>query len=89
MKPVIIFIFSVFFNINSVLSDEMQTILLFEAHDASPTKQWLELQRSGMSASPQDQPISGEVMDRVHRRYLKSFEKPIPEFYEHETPVKR
>lgn len=49
-----------------------------------PTQKWLELQRSGKSASAQAQPYSGEVMDKVHTRYLKSFEKPIPEFFEHE-----
>ncbi|MEZ0209790.1 MAG: DUF3613 domain-containing protein [Methylophilus sp.] len=54
-----------------------------------PTQQWLELQRSGKSASTQAQPYSGEVMDKVHTRYLKSFEKPIPEFFEHEMRTAR
>jgi hypothetical protein len=56
--------------------------------EPSPAKQWLELQRSGKAASVQAQPISGEVMDRVHKRYLKSFENPIPEFYE-QIPANR
>lgn len=55
----------------------------------SPTQQWLQLQRSGKSASAQAQPYSGEVMDKVHTRYLKSFEKPIPEFFEHEMRTAR
>jgi hypothetical protein len=55
----------------------------------SPTQQWLQLQRSGKSASAQAQPFSGEVMDKVHTRYLKSFEKPIPEFFEHEMRTAR
>ncbi|HWU65499.1 MAG TPA: DUF3613 domain-containing protein [Methylophilus sp.] len=54
----------------------------------SPVQQWLELQRSGKSASAQPQPAPGEVMEKVHQRYLKSFEKPIPEFYTHD-PVTR
>lgn len=53
------------------------------------THQWLELQRSGKAASAQPQPYSGEVMDKVHTRYLKSFEKPIPEFFEHEMRTAR
>lgn len=60
-----------------------------EVSEPSATQQWLELQRSGRSASSQAQPSSGEVMDRVHKRYLKSFEKPIPEFYEHDTSFTR
>jgi hypothetical protein len=55
----------------------------------SPTQQWLELQRSGKSASAQAQRYSGEVMNKVHSRYLKSFEKPIPEFFEHEMQTAR
>lgn len=57
-------------------------------HDSSPVQQWLELQRSGTAASSHAQPMSGEVMEKVHQRYLKSFEKPIPEFYEHD-PIAR
>lgn len=53
------------------------------------TSQWLELQRSGQAASTHAQPLSGEAMDKVHKRYLKSFEQPIPEFYEHEMRATR
>lgn len=89
MKSMIILILSGFFTLHHALADEMQKTPPVEVRAPSPTQQWLELQRSGKSASPQAQPISGEVMDKVHKRYLKSFEKPIPEFYEHETPVTR
>ncbi len=54
-----------------------------------PTQQWLELQRSGKAASTHAQPYSGEVMNKIHTRYLKSFEKPIPEFFEHEMQSAR
>lgn len=71
------------------MADESKTTVVTEAHEASPTHKWLELQRSGKAASTQAQPISGEVMDKVHQRYIKSFERPIPEFYEHEMPATR
>lgn len=71
-----------------VEGNEPQTISSTHAQKPSPVQQWLELQRSGKAASPQAQPMSGEVMEKVHQRYLKSFEKPIPEFYAHD-PVTR
>ena len=89
MKRIIIIMLSVFFSMHNAMADDKQSSPLPHVGEASPTQQWLELQRSGKSASPQAQPISGEVMDKVHKRYLKSFEKPIPEFYEHETPITR
>lgn len=89
MKRIIIIMLSGFFSMHNAMADDKQSSPSPHVSEASPTQQWLELQRSGKSASPQAQPISGEVMDKVHKRYLKSFEKPIPEFYEHETPVTR
>ncbi|CAG0979670.1 hypothetical protein MTYP_01685 [Methylophilaceae bacterium] len=53
----------------------------------SGTRAWLELQRSGQAASAQPQPISGQAMDKIHERYINSFGKPIPEFYDHAAPV--
>lgn len=47
------------------------------------THAWLEMQRSGRAASQQPQPLSGPVMDRVHERYLKGFEYPLPMYFEH------
>ncbi len=72
-----------------VLADESEDAIVTEVHEPSSTQKWLELQRSGKAASTQAQPISGEVMDKVHQRYIKSFERPIPEFYEHEMPATR
>lgn len=46
------------------------------------TNTWLELQRSGNQASPHSQPISGPVMQRSYERYLKSFERPIPDKFD-------
>lgn len=67
--------------------NQAATATTTQANTPTSTQQWLELQRSGKSASTQAQPLSGEVMDKVHSRYLKSFEKPIPDFFQHETAV--
>lgn len=52
-----------------------------------PTERWLEMQRSGQAASPQAQPLSGPAMERVHQRYLKGFEHPLPQYFEHDQPI--
>lgn len=70
--------------ISYALAGEMPGPAPTTTPELTATQQWLELQRSGTAASKQSQPISGEVMDKVHQRYLKSFDKPIPEFYEHQ-----
>lgn len=70
------------------MADQAATDIPAEGRALSPAQQWLELQRSGKAASAQAQPVSGEVMDRVHKRYLKSFEHPVPAFYE-QQPVNR
>lgn len=49
------------------------------------TRAWLDLQSSGQAASGQPQPLSGEVLNKIHERYIDSFGKPIPEHYEHES----
>lgn len=72
-------------SLNSAMADEWSDKYSADGKERSPTQQWLELQRSGKAASAHPQPLSGEAMDRVHKRYLKSFEQPIPEFYERET----
>lgn len=58
-----------------------------EQDTRSATRAWLELQRSKQAASEQPQPISGQAMDKIHERYINSFGKPIPEFYEHAIPI--
>jgi hypothetical protein len=87
MKRIIIIMLSGFFSMHYAMADDKQLSSSSHVAGASATQQWLELQRSGKSASPQAQQISGEVMDKVHQRYLKSFEKPIPEFYKHDSPI--
>ena len=49
------------------------------------TRAWMDLQSSGQEASKQPQPLSGETMEKIHKRYIDSFGKPIPEYYEHES----
>jgi len=92
MKQFFLILFG-FFNLSSAIANgeeitTQQAIPSTAVHELSPVQQWLELQRSGKSASAQPQPAPGEVMEKVHQRYLKSFEKPIPEFYTHD-PVTR
>lgn len=48
------------------------------------TRAWLDLQRSGQAAAPV-RPQSGVVASRVYRRYLNSFDHPIPMFFERGT----
>ncbi|HEY0973474.1 MAG TPA: DUF3613 domain-containing protein [Solimonas sp.] len=51
------------------------------------TRAWVELQRSGAAASPEVQPVPGEVADKVYQRYLKSFDQPIPAEFDRERFV--
>lgn len=84
MKRLTLLMLCSFLHIHCALADEEPSMQPM-AQDLSATQQWLEMQRAGTSASQQAQPQSGEVMDKVHKRYLKSFEKPIPEYYQRET----
>jgi hypothetical protein len=94
MNRIFILLLSVLCSLSAAVADEVpdqatQATEQPSQPSLSPTQQWLQLQRSGKSASTQAQPYSGEVMDKVHTRYLKSFEKPIPEFFEHEMRTAR
>ncbi|MFQ6404962.1 DUF3613 domain-containing protein [Methylophilus sp. 'Pure River'] len=93
MKSILTLALYGFFSIHHAMAEDRQTsvetTVQTTARTLTPTQQWLELQRSGKAASPQSQPVSGEVMDKVHSRYIKSFEKPIPEYYEHAMPTTR
>ena len=92
MNRILIPVLAALFYIPTALADEVQSQSAPTAAltpSLSPTQQWLAVQRSGKSASAHAQPVSGEVMDKVHTRYLKSFEKPIPEFFEHEMRTGR
>jgi len=48
------------------------------------TRAWLDLQRSGRAAAP-DRPIPGPVASRIYKRYLESFEHPIPAQFDRES----
>lgn len=48
------------------------------------TRTWLELQRSGASAAPA-RSVSGVVASRMYKRYLDSFQHPLPVFFERES----
>jgi hypothetical protein len=48
------------------------------------TRTWLELQRSGQAAAP-ERSVSGVVASRVYKRYLDSFDHPLPAFFEREA----
>ncbi|MBI5462859.1 MAG: DUF3613 domain-containing protein [Gammaproteobacteria bacterium] len=50
----------------------------------SDTRAWLDLQRNGQAAAPQ-RPVSGVVASRTYKRYLDSFNHPIPMFFERES----
>ncbi len=89
MKSILTLALCGFFSIHHAMAEDRQTSVETTARTLTPTQQWLELQRSGKAASPQAQPVSGEVMDKVRSRYIKSFEKPIPEYYEHAMPTTR
>ncbi len=43
------------------------------------TQAWVDLQISGSAAPADERPMPGEIADKVYQRYVKSFEKPIPE----------
>jgi hypothetical protein len=49
-----------------------------------PTRDALELQRSGRAASDTERPLSGAVADRVQQRYADSFSHPIPKSFKDE-----
>jgi len=48
------------------------------------TRVWLQLQGSGSAAAP-ERPMSGEVADKVYKRYVDSFGRPIPEHFQRES----
>lgn len=45
------------------------------------TRRWLSIQRNGEQQSHNPQALSAGAEDRVMRRYLNSFEHPIPDQY--------
>lgn len=53
------------------------------------TRQWIDLQKSGEQASEHRRPMSGPVAQRSYQRYLRSFEREIPEKFERESTTNR
>lgn len=60
-------------------SFEPEAALADTPRAGSAARHWLALQRSGAQASPHPQPLSGEVQQKIHERYVQSFSHPIPE----------
>ncbi len=53
------------------------------------SRSWLQAQGSREQASATPPTLSGPVMRRVHERYVKSFEQPIPERLADDRPTSR
>lgn len=53
------------------------------------SRNWLQAQGSREQASATPPTLSGPVMRRVHERYVKSFEQPIPEKLADDRPTSR
>ncbi|MDR7097034.1 DUF3613 domain-containing protein [Hydrogenophaga laconesensis] len=52
-----------------------------EVRVGDATHSLLQRQREGREASPYARPIDGRVADLSHQRYLKSFEQPVPPWF--------
>lgn len=52
------------------------------ASTPSQAEAWLALQREGSQASLNKQSLSGPAMENIHKRYLESFTRPIPERFD-------
>lgn len=53
-----------------------------QVNPSSQAERWLELQREGSQASLNKQYLSGPAMENIHKRYLESFTRPIPERFD-------
>lgn len=49
------------------------------------TRAWLDLQKSGRTASKEQRPVTGEIAEKTYDRYLKSFDYPIPEKFDRQS----
>ncbi|HEY1076951.1 MAG TPA: DUF3613 domain-containing protein [Fontimonas sp.] len=45
----------------------------------SATQAWLDLQIGGTAAPADERPMPGEIADKVYKRYVESFDEPIPQ----------
>jgi hypothetical protein len=48
------------------------------------TREWLTLQKGGAAASTEAPAMSGEVADKVYKRYVDSYGHPLPEQFPRE-----
>lgn len=62
-------------------ADYVSAPTYYAAHVGDTTRQLLRMQASGDRAGP-PRPMLGAEASASYQRYLKSFEYPIPEFYE-------
>ena len=53
--------------------------LVDDRRNGATARYWLELQRSRAQASLHPQPLSGEVQQKIHERYVKSFTHEVEE----------
>jgi hypothetical protein len=58
-----------------------------KAEVGTTSRRWLQAQGQHEQASLVQPTLSGPVMHRVHERYLKSFERPIPDKLGDDSPV--
>lgn len=62
-------------------ADYVSATTYYATHVGDTTRQLLQMQASGDRAGP-PRPMLGAEASASYQRYLKSFEYPIPEFYE-------
>jgi hypothetical protein len=55
--------------------------------DGRATRNWLKQQGSRKQASTLRQTLSGPVMDKVHDRYIDSFNRAVPDRLRDDTPT--
>ncbi|MBH1986562.1 MAG: DUF3613 domain-containing protein, partial [Burkholderiales bacterium] len=59
------------------------------AEVGTASRRWLQAQGAREQASAKQPTLSGPVMRRVHERYVKSFEQPVPEQLTDDRPASR
>lgn len=55
--------------------------------DGHATRDWMQRQASRKQASTIKQTLSGPVMDKVHERYVDSFNRAVPDRLRDNTPT--
>lgn len=59
------------------------------AEVGTASRRWLQAQGAREQASAKQPTLSGPVMRRVHERYVRSFEQPVPEQLTDDRPASR